>query len=106
MTEAEQVLWRRLRQRQVYGHKFRRQFPLGVYVVDFACLERRLIVEVDGGQHGEQQSYDQRRDQWLQAQGFRVLRFWNHQVLQETDAVVAAIAEALKRSQPYSSPVC
>jgi very-short-patch-repair endonuclease len=74
MTDAERALWGRLRKRQVSGFAFRRQFPLGHYIVDFVCLAERLIVELDGGQHIEQQEYDTRRTAWLEKQGYRVIR--------------------------------
>ena len=76
-------------------NKFRRQQPLGKYILDFVCLESKLIVELDGGQHAVQEEYDSRRSQWLTEQGFRVLRLWNHQVFKESDAVVQAIYNAL-----------
>lgn len=81
MTDAERLPWRHLRQRQVAGQKFRRQHPMGNYIVDFACLEASLIVEVDGGQHADRQEYDRERTAWLEGRGFRVLRFWNNEVL-------------------------
>ncbi len=96
-TEAERALWKHLRVRQIEGHKFRRQQPLGRYIVDFVCLEKRLIVELDGGQHAEQVRSDTNRTAWLEAQGFRVMRFWNHDVLNEIEAVKEAIREALLR---------
>jgi very-short-patch-repair endonuclease len=96
-TEAERILWRHLRLRQIGGCKFRRQQSLGLHIVDFVCLEKRLIIEVDGGQHSEQVAYDTERSTWLEAQGFRVLRFWNHEVLKEIDVVKEVIAEALSR---------
>lgn len=96
-TDAEQALWRRLRRRQLLGRKFRRQQPLGRYIVDFVCLEARLVIEVDGSQHLEQQSYDGARRRWLERQGYRVLRFWNNEVLAETDAVVETIAQVLEQ---------
>lgn len=100
-TDAEKRLWSRLRMRQIHNHKFRRQFPLGKYFVDFVCLEARLIVEVDGGQHALRMEPDAQRSDWLIAQGFRVLRFWNTEVLQEAEAVVDVIASALRsRSTP------
>ena len=88
-TEQEQFVWRRLRNRRFADFKFRRQFPLGNSIVDFVCLERRLILELDGGQHGEseQTRYDAARDAWLRSQGFKMLRFWNHQVISEWEMV-------------------
>ncbi len=74
-TDAEHRLWQRLRNRQVCGAKFRRQHPVPPYIVDFVCLEKKLVIEADGGQHIEQQTYDEKRTAFLQAQGFRVLRF-------------------------------
>jgi very-short-patch-repair endonuclease len=94
-TDAEKTLWKHLRLRQSGGHKFRRQQIIGKYIVDFVCLERRLIIEVDGGQHSEESAYDRERDKWLGEQGFHVLRFWDNQVLQETDAVREAIQQVL-----------
>jgi very-short-patch-repair endonuclease len=99
MTEAERHLWRSLRMLQLDGHKFRRQFPLGPYIVDFVCLSTRLIVEVDGGQHLND-SRDQTRDAWLSNRGFRVLRFWNNDVLARTDSVLDAILGALSTPTP------
>jgi very-short-patch-repair endonuclease len=93
-TDAERALWQRLRSRQLQGAKFRRQLALGPYVADLACVEARLIVECDGGQHNES-ARDARRDAWLTAQGWRVLRFWNTEVLQNIDGVLMMIAQAL-----------
>ena len=95
MTDAEQALWRNLRDRQVEGCRFRRQVPIGRYIVDFACLERRLIVEVDGGQHEVNQADDAVRDAWLKKEGYRVLRLWNNDVLSNREGVLQKIAEAL-----------
>ncbi len=95
MTDAERLLWSRLRRRQMFGDKFRRQQPLGPYIVDFVCLDKRLIVELDGGQHAEQQEYDAERTRWLEEQGFRVLRFWNNQVFDEPESVLRVIADEL-----------
>jgi len=94
-TEAEKRLWNHLRLRQLGGYKFRRQHPLGPYIVDFICLEKRLIIEVDGGQHSGRVDYDRERTSWLEAQGFIVIRFWNNEVLNEIDVVKEVIAEAL-----------
>ncbi len=100
MTEAERKLWRGLRMRQMHGCKFRRQFSIGAYIVDFVCLEVRLIVEVDGGQHADEAYGDVERDAWLKAQNFRVLRYWNNQVLNELDGVLADIARTLELAPP------
>ena len=104
LTDTECYLWSRLRRQQINGYKFRRQFPLGIYIADFVCLEARLIVEVDGGQHAEQTSKDALRDKWLVSQGFRVLRFWNNDVLRETDTVVEVIVQALKNTPTPTLP--
>ncbi len=98
MTDAEKRLWSRLRQRQLGGHKFRRQCPLGRYIVDFVCLDAFLVVEVDGGQHAEAKEYDAKRSAWLQSQGFHVLRFWNNDVLKHTEAVTQVIYNQLMGS--------
>ena len=95
-TEAEKLLWRQLRLWQLDGFKFRRQQPLGKYIVDFVCFERKLIIELDGGQHAEQIEYDLERDGWLQEQSFTVLRFWNHEVLGNIESVKEKIYEKLK----------
>jgi very-short-patch-repair endonuclease len=105
LTEAERALWKHLRLRQAGGHKFRRQQILGQYIVDFVCLERRLIIEVDGGQHSEESGYDRERDKWLAGQGFYVLRLWNDQVLKEMETVREVIQQALTNNPPpVSSP--
>ena len=103
MTDAERVLWSKLRHRQILGYKFRRQQPLGAFIVDFVCLARRLVIEVDGAQHAECEEYDVQRTRWLEQQGFRVLRFWNHQVLTEMEEVLQRIQEALA-PPPQPSP--
>jgi very-short-patch-repair endonuclease len=83
MADAERDLWRGLRMRQMVGHKFRRQFPIGNFIVDFICLDARLIIEVDGGQHGDEKYGDAERDAWLKSQNYPVLRYRNNQVLNE-----------------------
>jgi very-short-patch-repair endonuclease len=90
MTDAERVLWRQLRGHRFLGLKFKRQKPMGRYIVDFVCLERFLIIEVDGGQH-QAADRDVARDRYFEGRGFRVLRFWNHEVLRETEAVLERI---------------
>jgi very-short-patch-repair endonuclease len=107
LTDAEQHLWRILKRHQIAGVKFRRQQPLGSFIVDFVCFERRLIVEVDGGQHAEQVPYDEQRTGWLEAQGYCVLRFWNNDVLANAEGVADAIGNAVERRSPpppQSSP--
>ena len=90
-THVERQLWWRLRYRQIEGYKFRRQRPIGPYIVDFVCLEMKLIIEVDGGQHSDRKVYDEARDRWLTSQGYRVLRFWNNEVLTNIDGVIESI---------------
>jgi very-short-patch-repair endonuclease len=97
MTEAERHLWRHLRLDSL-GARFRRQVPIGAYVDDFACLRRRLIVEIDRGQHLESRE-DEVRDAWLREQGYRVLRFWNHEVLANVEGVLQAILSELGTQQ-------
>jgi very-short-patch-repair endonuclease len=104
MTDAERRLWEKLRHRQVAGVKFRRQAPIGSYIVDFASFERRMVIELDGGQHTEQVEYDEQRTRWLSSQGFRVLRFWNHEVFEDLDAVLEAIWTALEEPTPPPRP--
>jgi len=98
-TDAERILWSRLRRRQLAGVKFRRQHQVGLYICDFASPEAAVIVELDGSQHVEQMAYDCRRDDFLRSAGFRVLRFWNADVLARTDQVVETIFEALHRPE-------
>jgi very-short-patch-repair endonuclease len=100
-TEAEQFLWKHLRARQLEGLKFRRQEPIDIYTADFVCYERRIVIEVDGGQHAPEKEKDTKRDKWLKAQGFKVLRFWNNEVLKNMDGVLEVIREkCLKHPTP------
>lgn len=93
-TDAELRLWYRLRAHRLGGLKFKRQKPMGRYIVDFVCDENRLVIELDGGQHLEQMEEDALRDAWFKAQGFVVLRFWNDEVMKELDAVLERILQA------------
>ena len=102
-TDAERKLWRILRLRQLNGVKFRRQQPLGSYIVDFVSFEAKLIVEVDGGQHAEDKKYDLQRTEWLGSEAFRVMRFWNNEVLENLDDVGNVIWNFLK-DRPASRP--
>lgn len=99
MTDAERLLWKHLRAHRLKGHKFRRQHPVGPYVVDFLNIGAMLVVEADGGQHNESAG-DAKRDAWLQSQGFRILRFWNNEIMNETEAVLNAILTALDEVSP------
>ena len=94
-TDAERVLWQRLRGRRLLGCKFRRQYPMAPFIVDFVCLERHLVIELDGGQHAQQSDYDSKRTRALEARGFRVLRLWNNEVLTEMDGVLEVVARWL-----------
>ena len=93
-TDAETVLWNRIRNRQIAGHKFARQVPIVGYICDFVCRERRLVIEVDGGQHNESAA-DAIRDLRLSEEGYRVLRFWNNDVLRNLEGVLIAIQTEL-----------
>jgi very-short-patch-repair endonuclease len=103
MTDAEKRLWRHLRNRSLGGFKFRRQCPLGPYIVDFICVEKNLVIEVDGGQHAGNEAQDAERSADLDKMGYRVVRFWNNQVLQETEAVLNAIF-AILTNEKQNSP--
>jgi len=102
MTDSERRLWSRLRMEQV-GVKFRRQHPVGNYIADFACLSPKLIVELDGSQHADQQQYDQRRDAYFSSQGFAVLRFPADQPFVNIEGVLSVIARELAARSPHPS---
>jgi very-short-patch-repair endonuclease len=102
LTDAEQKLWYHLRAHRFMGRKFKRQKPIGRYVVDFICLEEKLIIELDGGQHAENQEYDQERDAWLRGQGYTVLRFWNNELMNETEGVLERIRLVIFREATCS----
>lgn len=97
-TDTERHLWYYLRANRL-GFKFKRQVPIGKYIVDFVCLEKKIIIELDGSQHQLNKEYDQERTKWLNTQNFKVLRFWNHEVLLETQSVLQVIEHALNRVQ-------
>lgn len=102
-TPAEHRLWQLLRAKRLAGYKFKRQLPLDGYIVDFACLKQRLIVEADGGQHSESKR-DVRRDAYLESQGFRILRFWNNDIFNNEEGVLASILIALENPLPNPTP--
>ena len=98
-TDIEVKLWSRLRDRQLGGAKFRRQHPIGPYIADFCCVEQALIIELDGGQHANQSSADQHRTNLMKNLGYRVLRFWNSDVLSNLDGVLTVILNTLKSNR-------
>ena len=104
-TDAERKLWHRLGNRQVGGHKFVRQEPVGPYFADFACRERKLIVELDGSQHAES-AHDLVRDAYLASRGYRVLRFWNGEVFTNLDGVLDTILAVLDDRMQTPLPAC
>jgi very-short-patch-repair endonuclease len=106
-TDAENLLWHHLRGKQLEGFRFRRQHPIGRYIVDFVCLEKRLILEIDGGQHADENENDKdkQRDAWLNSQGFRVMRFWNNEVLQNLEGVLKTIRVNCLRHPPLTPPI-
>ena len=111
-TDAEKRLWRHLRGKQLEGFKFRRQEPIGNYVADFVCYEKRIIVEVDGSQHCSEKDHE--RDKWFEGQGFvvsaqpngfKVLRFWNNEVLKNTQGVWEVIRKQCLSHPPLTPPI-
>ncbi len=105
-TNAEQRLWQRLRNRQILNAKFRRQHPIPPYVVDFVCLDKKLVIEADGGQHLDQREHDEKRTAFLEARGFRVLRFWNDEILEQMDVVLGVVFRALEEAPaPHPDPL-
>ena len=105
-TDVEQLLWSQLRAGRFEGMKFRRQHPVGQYIADFVCLGRKLIIELDGGQHTlrEKILQDRQRDAWLEKEGYTVLRFWDNEVLINTSGVLEVIRERLHRTPSPQSP--
>ena len=104
MTDAERRVWRILRMRQIEGVRFRRQVPIGRYIADFVCHEARLIVEIDGGQHDPAAPQEIERSRFLEGEGYRLLRFWNNEVLQNPEGVWLTIAAALATLPPPPPP--
>jgi very-short-patch-repair endonuclease len=101
LTDVENELWSQLRDRQLSGVKFRRQHPIGPFVVDFCCVEKGLVVELDGGHHAERSAADERRTKLIERSGYRVLRFWDNEVLSNLYGVLERINEALESPLPW-----
>ena len=104
-THAEILLWRHLRAKQLEGLKFKRQQPIGNYIVDFVCFEKQIVIEVDGGQHAIEKDKDKERDRWLEGQGFRVLRFWNNEVVANIEGVLEVVRENCLNHPPLTPPI-
>ena len=103
-TDAESTIWNQLRDRRFFNLKFRRQHDIGRFIVDFCCVEKGLVIEIDGGQHAERRLLDQERTEYLNLCGYQVLRFWNHEVLNQLDAVVEKIRMSLNSPHPNPLP--
>jgi len=101
-TDAEQAIWQRPRNNQLPGFKFRRQYPVPPYIADFCCVSASLIVELDGSRHSQQT--DAARTRFLESKGFTVIRFWDNEALQQTDAVIEAIWNACRSVAPHPNP--
>jgi very-short-patch-repair endonuclease len=105
MTDTERFVWDRIRHRQIGGFKFRRQSPVGPYIVDFVCFEAKVVLELDGGQHDLASLEDAARTHWLQSQGFRVVRFWNHEVFEDWEFIEAHLYSfVIAGSTPHPPP--
>ena len=104
MTDAEKLLWQHLRNRQLQGCKFRRQHPVGPYIVDFICLDKMLVIELDGGQHAMTIDYDKKRTRYLEANGYTVMRFWNNEILQHQDSVLTLVLNEITSTSPSPQP--
>ena len=91
LTDSEKKLWSHLRRRQINESRFRRQHPIGKFIVDFVCLEKKIVIEIDGVQHNENIDYDLKRTKWLEDEGYKVIRFWNNEVLKNIESVLEVI---------------
>jgi very-short-patch-repair endonuclease len=98
-TDAEKLLWRHLRDRQCGGYKFRRQVPMGPYIADFLCIEAKLVIELDGGQHADTVVKDKRRTEYFESLGYQVIRFWNHEVIENMSGLYDSLTLTLSRRE-------
>jgi len=106
MTDVERLLWRYLRNRQLGEWKFRRQHAIGPFIVDFVCVEKKLVIEADGGQHAQNLETDNKRSEYLREKGYQIIRFWNHEILQEPEAVLNTIFLLLSENiSPHPIPL-
>ncbi len=96
MTDAERKIWHSIKGKKIKNHRFRRQHPIGPYIVDFVCLENRIVIEIDGGQHAWQKETDEKRTKWLESEGYRVIRFWNNQIMNEFNGVIQILWNMLE----------
>ena len=99
-TEAEKIVWQKIRAGQLNGFKFKRQQPIGPYIVDYVCFEKNLIIEIDGGQHAVEKDKDIKRDTWLQSEGFVVTRFWNNEIFENLEGVLETIIKKIEAPSP------
>ncbi len=104
-TDAEKKFWWQVRDRRLGGFKFKRQYPIDPYIADFVCLDRRLVVELDGSQHNKQIEYDSERDAFLAGKGFEVMRIWNYDVLTDMDGTLHRVLVALGKQPPHPNPL-
>jgi very-short-patch-repair endonuclease len=104
-TDAESLIWNNLRNRSLEGVKFRRQQSFGPYIVDFIAVEKKLVVELDGGQHVTNKALDEDRDQYIETEGYRILRFWNNEVLENTEGVLERIRQEILKGYPLTPPL-
>jgi len=105
ITDTENEMWKHLRNRHLMGMKFRRQYPIGKYILDFACVEKKVGIELDGGQHAIMQAKDRERDLFLKDKGYSIIRVWNNESLKNTEAILGYIVYELNKKRPHPDPL-
>ena len=105
ITDTENEMWKHLRNRHLMGMKFRRQYPIGKYILDFACVEKKVGIELDGGQHAIMQAKDRERDLFLKDKGYSIIRVWNNESLKNTEAILGYIVYELNKKCPHPDPL-